>query len=177
VQFWPTDHGSGKGVSDVRQVSSDLEQEKSPKDFSTENGIQETVSQKPPFSSNYPLIFTNIRPEGEEESAGRFELFFRIFLITMLSSRTCVQLSSLFNRNNRSRTEVDSINSAPLQFLRGCPLGTIFPHPEFPDDLAERIIGILFKKSWASFPACTAAHAVGSVNNHFHDTCPLRTPW
>jgi hypothetical protein len=85
-------------------------------------------------------------------------------------------LSLLFDRNDRSRTEVGGINSTRFLILRGCPLGIIIPQPEFPDDLAERIIGILFKKSRARFPARTTTHAVGSVNNHFHDTCPLEEP-
>jgi len=65
--------------------------------------------------------------------------------------------STLFNSDNLHRAKIRSILSAILQVRQWHTLCDISVEPEFFNNLAERIIGILFKKARACIPTRSAA--------------------
>jgi len=67
--------------------------------------------------------------------------------------------STFFNADDLHRAKIRSILCASVQVWLSHALCDIFVEPEFFNNLAERIIGILFEKARAGVPAGSAADA------------------
>jgi hypothetical protein len=67
--------------------------------------------------------------------------------------------STFFNADDLHRAKIRSILSATVQVRLSHALSDISVEPEFFNNLAERIIGILFEKAGAGIPAGPAADA------------------
>jgi hypothetical protein len=76
--------------------------------------------------------------------------------------------SGLFDADDLHRAEIHSILSAGDQVRWWCALCDIPVEPEFINNLAERIIRILFKEARAGIPAGPATDAGRTIDTDFH---------
>jgi len=70
--------------------------------------------------------------------------------------------------NDLDRTKIRRIPRTVVHIGRRIALGNIPVKPELFNYLAERIIGILFKKARAGIPAGSATDAARTIDNNYH---------
>ena len=87
-----------------------------------------------------------------------------------MKCRTDALYSLPFDGDYRCRAEIGSLHSARLQFNWWDPFSPHPIEPEFLSDLAEGIVGVLFKKIRADLPAGPTTDAIQPVDDDFHST-------